>query len=78
MLDRKIFLDLSKCNNAKVGRKQANQDENPEILLGGIGIQSKHAEFITDDNKTMLKPLDQTAMQKVWVNGVKLTSMDAV
>lgn len=40
MLDRKIFLDLSKVNNAKVGRKQMNPDDNPEIVLGGIGISS--------------------------------------
>ena len=38
MLDRKIFLDLTKHPNAKVGRKTANPDDNPEICLGGIGI----------------------------------------
>ena len=52
MLDRKIFVDLSKFTDAKVGRKQADQASNPEIVLGGIGIQSMHANFITDQNKT--------------------------
>lgn len=40
MLDRKIFLDLQKHSDAKVGRKQNNQENDPEICLGGIGIQS--------------------------------------
>lgn len=44
MLDRKIFVDLSKHTAAKVGRKQPG-DEQPEICLGGIGIESQHATF---------------------------------
>ena len=40
MLDRKIFVDLTKHQIAKVGRKQPNPDDNPEITLGGIGIQT--------------------------------------
>ena len=38
ILDRKIFVDLSAHPVAKVGRKAANADENPEITLGGIGV----------------------------------------
>ena len=78
LLDRKIFLDLSKINAAKVGRKQKNPEENPEILLGGVGIASMHAQFMTDDNKTQVKPLSAEAMEKVFINGVKMTSMDPV
>jgi len=50
MLDRKIFLDLSKHTNAKVGRKQPDPNDNPEVTLGGIGIQSQHAYFATNGN----------------------------
>ena len=46
MLDRKIFLDLSKLNQATVGRKNVtNPDQNPNIVLGGAGIQQEHATF---------------------------------
>ena len=38
MLDRKIFIDLSKVTSASVGRKSANPDQNPTLVLGGIGI----------------------------------------
>jgi len=39
MLDRKIFLDLTKNSNARVGRKHpTDPDQNPQITLGGIGI----------------------------------------
>lgn len=38
MLDRKIFVDLSKHVGAKVGRKKPEGQEQPEITLGGIGI----------------------------------------
>ena len=57
MLDRKVFIDLSKVTDAKVGRKQPNPEQNPSIVLGGIGIQSEHATFITDANCTKLVPL---------------------
>ena len=40
VLDRKIFLDLTAHPTCKVGRKTANPDENPEVMLGGIGIQT--------------------------------------
>ena len=39
MLDRKIFLDLTRNPNARVGRKAQNPEDNPEICLGGIGIK---------------------------------------
>jgi len=38
MLDRKIFIDLSKVTKATVGRKNKNLDENPTLVLGGIGV----------------------------------------
>ena len=38
MLDRKIFVDLSKHVGAKVGRKKPDGQDQPEICLGGIGI----------------------------------------
>ena len=38
LLDRKIFIDLSKQTNASVGRKQPDPSKNPDIVLGGIGI----------------------------------------
>ena len=78
MLDRKIFLDLSKHNDAKVGRKQPNQDDNPQIVLGGIGVQNMHANFITDENKTQMKPMSDEAVKHCYINGVKMTSADAV
>ena len=78
MLDRKIFLDLSKVTNARVGRKQMDQENNPEVVLGGIGIQSMHANFVTDDSKTQLKSMDKAACNLIWVNGEKITNMDAV
>ena len=74
MLDRKIFLDLSKHTDAKVGRKQQDQANNPEIVLGGIGIQSMHANFKTDSNKTVLLPMSDAAMQQCWINGEKLVN----
>ena len=43
MLDRKIFLDLTRNNNARVGRKAPPGEEHPEICLGGIGINAQHA-----------------------------------
>lgn len=42
MLDRKIFIDLSKKPSHLVGRK-ARDGEQPDIVLGGIGVQPKHA-----------------------------------
>jgi hypothetical protein len=79
MLDRKIFLDLSKHSEAKVGRKNvADPDKNPQITLGGIGIQHEHACFVTNDQGTSLKPLSEDAMKQVSINGKKLTSMDEV
>jgi len=79
MLDRKIFLDLSKQTSAKVGRKNvADPDNSPNITLGGIGIQQEHACFVTTDEGTKLKPLSEGALTQVTVNGLKLTSMDEV
>jgi len=38
MLDRKIFIDLSKVTKATVGRKQRDDVPNPTLVLGGVGI----------------------------------------
>lgn len=78
MLDRKVFLDLSKVSDAKVGRKQANPEENPSIVLGGIGIQSQHASFLTDGSGTKLVPASQDALGHIYINGVKLNDLNPV
>jgi len=77
MLDRKIFVDLTKHNAAKVGRKQQGDDQ-PEITLGGIGIQSQHATFQTQGDRTHLVPNSAEAAAHCYVNGHKLTSVDPV
>lgn len=78
MLDRKIFVDLSKHVGAKVGRKKPEGNEQPEITLGGIGIQSDHATFQTTGNRTHLVPHSAEAASHCYVNGVKLASVDPV
>ena len=45
MLDRKVFLDLSAITTAKIGRKNPDPSQSPNIVLGGIGIQPQHATF---------------------------------
>ena len=77
MLDRKIFVDLSKHLAAKVGRKKPG-DEQPEICLGGIGIQSDHAVFQTVGDRTSLVPHSAEAASHCYVNGQKLTSASPV
>jgi hypothetical protein len=52
MLDRKIFLDLSTNIVSRVGRKAPPGEEDPEICLGGIGINAQHAAFNTTGNIT--------------------------
>lgn len=78
MLDRKIFLDLTKNPNARVGRKAQPPNENPEITLGGIGIKPEHAKFETAGDRTKLVPASQEACQHIYVNGLKLTSTTPV
>lgn len=57
VLDRKIFLDLSKHTNAKVGRKNPEDPDNmPEICLGGVGIQLQHCTFETTKDGTFITP----------------------
>lgn len=73
MLDRKIFLDLSKITKATVGRKAPADSEQPNLVLGGIGIQQQHASFITDDKKTILRPLCKEAVPFIYINGEKMT-----
>ena len=53
MLDRKIFLDLSKIKSATVGRRTGDPSQNPTLVLGGVGIEPRHAVFETDDKKTV-------------------------
>ena len=62
MLDRKIFIDLSKVNKCSIGRKQVDQSQNPTLVLGGVGIQVEHAIFETDKKQTILKPLCDEAV----------------
>lgn len=78
MLDRKIFLDLSESTNARVGRKSQNQDDMPEVTLGGIGIQQQHANFVTTGDRTNLVPSSLEAAEHTYINGRKLTSADPV
>jgi hypothetical protein len=75
-LDRKIFLDLSKHTNARVGRKNPEDPDNmPEICLGGVGIQLQHCKFETSSDGTFITPLSEAAMGAITINGTKLTSM---
>jgi hypothetical protein len=37
MLDRKIFFDLTKITNCRIGRKNPKGDD-PNIVLGGVGV----------------------------------------
>jgi len=76
VLDRKIFIDLSKYTNAKVGRKNpADPDNMPEVCLGGVGIQMHHCTFETTKDGTFIVPGNEAAMSSISINGVKLTSM---
>lgn len=76
MLDRKIFIDLSKITKCTIGRK--NQNENPTLVLGGIGIQQDHACIETDGKKTVIKPLSKEAVKYIYINGEKLTSEKSI
>ena len=71
MLDRKIFFDLSKHTKCDVGRKNQS-GEDPMIVLGGVGVQEKHAVFETTDKGTTLKPLAKEAAQYIFINGLPL------
>jgi len=70
MLDRKIFIDLSKQTKCSVGRRNPNED--PTLVLGGIGIQQDHVCFETSGNKTVLKVLCKEAVKHTYVNGLRL------
>ena len=78
MLDRKIFLDLSKHTSARIGRKQPNPDDNPEITLGGIGISSQHACFQTNGDRTSLVPASAESARYCYINGEPLSSSSPV
>ena len=78
ILDRKIFIDLSKETNASVGRKQRDQSQNPRLVLGGIGIQSEHATFETKGGETYLVPKNEEAFKQTCINGKFMTSMKPV
>jgi hypothetical protein len=70
MLDRRIFIDLSKQTKCSVGRK--NPNVNPTLVLGGIGIQQDHVSFETDGKKTVIKCLCKEAHKHTYINGEKL------
>jgi len=78
VLDRKIFLDLMEHTTCKVGRKTANPDENPEVMLGGIGIQSDHAIFSTSGDRTKLWACNAEAAKHIYINGNALTNCHPV
>lgn len=78
MLDRKIFYDLSKITKASVGRKQHGEQEQPTLVLGGIGIQEKHAVFETTDKGTVLKPLSESAVDFIFINGEKIKNIKPI
>lgn len=72
ILNRKIFVDLSKHTKADVGRKAG--DHRPVVELGGAGIQVAHATFETSGTKTMLVPTVEAAFEHITINGLKMTS----
>ena len=74
ILDRKIFVDLAANANARVGRKGPNPEQDPEVTLGGIGIQQEHAVFKTSGNQTKLVPSSDAAKEHIHINGLKMTS----
>lgn len=79
MLDRKIFFDLSKITKATVGRKQhSDEAAQPTLVLGGIGIQEHHAVFETTSSGTTLKPLGESAVDFIWINGEKIKNTKPV
>lgn len=78
MLDRKIFFDLSKITSCKIGRKRHGEEAQPEVVLGGVGVQQDHAVFETTDKGTMLKPLDKSALPHTYINGKPLSDMKGV
>lgn len=78
MLDRKIFFDLSKITTCSAGRRQADQAQNPNIVLGGVGVQDKHACFETTDKGTTIKALSKEACAHIYVNGVALKDVKPV
>jgi hypothetical protein len=76
MLDRKIFFDLSKVTSCDIGRKKHGESETqPDIMLGGVGVQESHAVFETTDAGTLLKPLTEAALPHTFVNGKPLKDM---
>jgi len=78
MLDRKIFFDLSKITTCNIGRKRHGEEAQPEIVLGGVGVQENHAVFETTDAGTLLKPLSEAALPHTFVNGKPLKDMKGV
>lgn len=76
ILNRKIFLDLSKNTNAMVGRKKGGV--RPLVELGGVGIQADHAIFKTSGNSTEVVPQSEEACKHIYINGDRLTSTSPV
>ena len=76
VLDRKVFIDLSKQTKAKVGRKNPDDpSHDPDICIGGVGIQMDHCTFETTKEGTFIVPLCEAALNAITINGTKLTSM---
>ena len=77
MLDRKIVYDLTSAPQTHIGRR--NGDPVPQVVLGGIGIQSNHAFFeLSPDGSYLLKPSSAIAFDQITVNGNKLTNAQGV
>jgi hypothetical protein len=59
-LDRKVYYDLAKADATHVGRK--NGDPEPQVVLGGIGIQSNHAVFEKTKKGYIIKPTSAASL----------------
>ena len=79
MLDRKIFIDLSKVTSCSVGRRTGDPTNDPTLVLGGIGIEQQHALFETDAKKgTTIKALSESAAKFIFINGEALKNSKPV
>jgi pSer/pThr/pTyr-binding forkhead associated (FHA) protein len=55
-----------------VGRRETD----PDIVLGGVGIEKRHCEFdIDDEERVTLRPLSDRASQNLFVNGQQVTGV---
>lgn len=69
MLHGKITYSLAE-EFTHVGRKNGNPV--PQIIINGMGIQDSHATFHYIDNKILLKPVNDSCSEFLYVNGKKI------